>query len=169
MRWPVFSAANVVVCPLGMCGTSTVAKPCWTPHVLLAAARSQLAFSATTLEGDELRTWLVQHPPPRLANFDSRDDWDAEREPRFEQLMGERLPLYGDNEARTAAWKAALKRAERGAMAQAALELLERVSSTRRGGSRTGAFDGGGGFGNAPAACGAEAAMPSAVQQPRSH
>ena len=97
-----------------------------------SAAPLQLASSAATLEGDELRAWLVQHPPPRLAAFDSRDEWDEEREPWFEQLMGERLPLYGDNAARTTAWQAALKRADRGAMAQAALDLLDRVRAAQR-------------------------------------
>ena len=96
------------------------------------AGPSQPAANAVALEGDELRAWLAQHPPPRLVDFGSRDEWDAKREPWFVQLMGEPLPLYGDNAARTAAWKAALHRAERGAMAQAALELLERARAAQR-------------------------------------
>ena len=131
MRRSACSAERKDVCPLATCGTSTVEQ--WISGAgrftcrqqQRCGTRSQLGSSVVTLDGDELRAWLVQHPPPRLTAFGSRDEWDAEREPWFEQLMGERLPLYGDNEARTAAWQTALKRAERGAMPQAALELLD--------------------------------------------
>jgi hypothetical protein len=110
MRRSACSAERKTVCPL--------ATRVWDEHtsgtVVLDASRAgsssdvappHLESSVVTLDGDELHAWLVQHPPPRLAAlFGSREEWDAEREPWFDQLMGERLPLYGDNEARTAAW-----------------------------------------------------------------
>jgi hypothetical protein len=59
---------------------------------------------------DELREWLATNPPPRLADCESRVDWDALRELWFAMLMGTLLPPYGDNAARSAAWKVALMR-----------------------------------------------------------
>jgi hypothetical protein len=96
------------------------------------AGASQLTASAAGLVGDELRAWLSQHPPPRLDAFESREAWDADREPWVVLLTGAVLPPYGDNAARTAAWKAALHRAERGAMAKDALELLNLVRAAQR-------------------------------------
>ena len=48
------------------------------------------------------------HSPPRRAAYSSHEQWDVVREPWFIAIMGRPLPPYGDNEARSAAWKAAL-------------------------------------------------------------
>ena len=81
---------------------------------------------------DELHEWLAANPPPRLADCESRAEWDALREPWFVKLMGTLLPPYGDNAARSAAWKAALKRHQRGALSCEALEQLQLVRLAQR-------------------------------------